>query len=70
MTYRKALAKALSMLAEGDTLIVTRLDRLARSTGDLLNIPDRITRAGAGFKSLGMPRIPGQIRPRRMAGLC
>jgi Resolvase, N terminal domain len=30
-----------------------RLDRLARSTRDLLNILDAITKAGAGFKSLG-----------------
>jgi DNA invertase Pin-like site-specific DNA recombinase len=32
--------------------MVTRLDRLARSTRDLLNILDTITKAGAGFKSL------------------
>jgi DNA invertase Pin-like site-specific DNA recombinase len=31
---------------------LTRLDRLARSTRDLLNILDTITKAGAGFKSL------------------
>ena len=35
---RVELAKALKRLAEGDVLIVTRLDRLARSTRDLLNI--------------------------------
>ena len=34
-------------------LIVTRLDRLARSTRDLLNILDAHGEAGAGFKSLG-----------------
>jgi DNA invertase Pin-like site-specific DNA recombinase len=33
--------------------MVTRLDRLARSTRDLLNILDVIAKAGAGFKSLG-----------------
>jgi DNA invertase Pin-like site-specific DNA recombinase len=33
-------------------LMVTRLDRLARSTRDLLNILDVIGKAGAGFKSL------------------
>jgi DNA invertase Pin-like site-specific DNA recombinase len=32
------LKKALAALGEGDTLIVTRLDRLARSTRDLLNV--------------------------------
>ena len=51
-TDRKALAKALAALGEGDTLIVTRLDRLARSTRDLLNTLDAITKAGAGFRSL------------------
>ena len=33
-------------------LIVTRLDRLARSTRDLLNVLDEIGKHGAGFKSL------------------
>jgi DNA invertase Pin-like site-specific DNA recombinase len=32
------LKKAIAAVAKGDTLIVTRLDRLARSTRDLLNI--------------------------------
>ena len=52
VTDRKALGKALAVLKEGDTLIVTRLDRLARSTRDLLNTLDAIARKGAGFKSL------------------
>ena len=38
-------------------LVVTRLDRLARSTRDLLNILDTIGKAGAGFKSLADPMI-------------
>ena len=33
-------------------LLVTRLDRLARSTRDLLNIFDTVAKAGAGFRSL------------------
>jgi DNA invertase Pin-like site-specific DNA recombinase len=49
---RKAQAKALAALAPGDVLMVTRLDRLARSTRDLLNVLDTIAKAGAGFKSL------------------
>jgi DNA invertase Pin-like site-specific DNA recombinase len=49
---RAELRKAISRLAEGDTLIVTRLDRLARSTRDLLNTLDEITTRGAGFRSL------------------
>jgi hypothetical protein len=39
-------------LEHGDVLVVTRLDRLARSTRDLLNILDAVAKAGAGFKSL------------------
>jgi resolvase-like protein len=39
-------------LEEGDVMVVTRLDRLARSTRDLLNVLDEISKRGAGFKSL------------------
>jgi DNA invertase Pin-like site-specific DNA recombinase len=55
VTERKALARAIAALAEGDTLIVTKLDRLARSTKDLLNTLDAIGKAGATFKSLSDP---------------
>src|ERR1700716_3823082 len=51
-TDRPELAKLLRRLEAGDVIIVTRLDRLARSTRDLLNILDVIGKAGAGFKSL------------------
>src|SRR6476659_7583220 len=51
-TDRVELAKLLRRLGDGDVLMVTRLDRLARSTRDLLNILDTIAKAGAGFKSL------------------
>jgi DNA invertase Pin-like site-specific DNA recombinase len=51
-TDRPELAKAIRRLETGDVLVVTRLDRLARSTRDLLNILDAIAKAGAGFKSL------------------
>src|SRR5271168_2400975 len=50
---QRELAKALRSLDAGDTLLVTRLNRLARSTRDLLNILDTIAKAGAGFRSLG-----------------
>jgi DNA invertase Pin-like site-specific DNA recombinase len=51
-TDRPELAKVLRRLESGDVLMVTRLDRLARSTRDLLNILDTIGKVGAGFKSL------------------
>ena len=51
-TDRPELAKAIRRLEAGDVLVVTRLDRLARSTRDLLNILDAIGKASAGFKSL------------------
>jgi DNA invertase Pin-like site-specific DNA recombinase len=50
---RAELAKLMKRLKPGDILLVIRLDRLARSTRDLLNILDTIGKAGAGFKSLG-----------------
>jgi DNA invertase Pin-like site-specific DNA recombinase len=51
-TNRPQLAKLINRLEPGDTLLVTRLDRLARSTRDLLNVLDQVARAGATFKSL------------------
>jgi DNA invertase Pin-like site-specific DNA recombinase len=51
-TDRPALAKVLRRLKDGDVLVVTRLDRLARSTRDLLNVLAKIAEAGAGFRSL------------------
>jgi DNA invertase Pin-like site-specific DNA recombinase len=60
---RKELAKALKALAPGDTLIVTRLDRLARSTRDLTR--SMLLRKQAPRSS----RLPilGQIRQRHTA---
>ena len=49
---RPQLARALATLAQGDTLVVCKLDRLARSTRDLLNTLDTIGKAGASFRSL------------------
>lgn len=52
---RRELARALKALNAGDVLLVTRLDRLARSTRDLLNTLATITQAGAAFRSLADP---------------
>ena len=52
-TDRAQLRKALGRLEAGDVLMVTRLDRLARSTRDLLNTLAAIAGKKAGFRSLG-----------------
>jgi DNA invertase Pin-like site-specific DNA recombinase len=49
---RPQLKRALAAIGEADTLIVTRLDRLARSTRYLLNVLHEVGEAGALFKSL------------------
>ena len=51
-TDRAELAKLIRRLEPGDVLIVTRLDRLARSTRDLLNILAAVGEHEAGFRSL------------------
>src|ERR1039457_2843090 len=45
----------LEHIREGDTIVVWKLDRLARSTRDLLEISDTLAQAGAGLKSLSEP---------------
>lgn len=49
---RAGLKRAIGCLAEDDVLVVTRLDRLARSTRDLLNVLSEISARGAAFRSL------------------
>jgi DNA invertase Pin-like site-specific DNA recombinase len=51
-TDRAELAKAIRTLKPGDVLVVTRLDRLARSTRDLLNVLATVNEREAGFRSL------------------
>lgn len=52
---RPELQKMLNKLRAGDVVIVTRLDRLARSTRDLLALVEQIHETGATFKSLSEP---------------
>ena len=52
---RPRLAKLMASLQPGDVVLVTKLDRLGRSTRELLNLMDDIKQAGAAFKSLGDP---------------
>jgi DNA invertase Pin-like site-specific DNA recombinase len=65
VTDCKQLAKAIAALNPGDVLLVTRLDRLARSTRDLLNVLDAVVKAGAAFAHWPMP---GPTPRARMGG--
>ena len=52
---RPQLALALMRVRRGDTLVVTRIDRLARSLSHLLEIVERVRTCGAHFRSLSDP---------------
>lgn len=52
---RPQLHQALAKLRNGDTLVVWKLDRIARSLSDLLSIIGRVRAAGASIKSLTEP---------------
>ena len=52
---RPELARLLDQIRADDVVVVTRLDRLARSTKDLLDIAEKLNEAGAGLRSLGEP---------------
>lgn len=51
---RDQLEAAIDYLRDGDSLVVTKLDRLARSMRDLIAIKDRIEARGAGLRILAM----------------
>ncbi len=52
MQQRAELTDALSFVREGDVLVITRLDRLARSASDLHTIMKQLSDKGAGFQCL------------------
>jgi DNA invertase Pin-like site-specific DNA recombinase len=73
-TDRPELAKLLRALEMGDVVVVVALDRLARSTRDLLNILAQISGNGAKFKSLRDPwadttTAHGELMVTILAGL-
>lgn len=49
---RPELHRMLDQLRDGDTVVVWKLDRLSRSLKDVLHLMDKVTSAGAGFRSL------------------
>ncbi|HLH92907.1 MAG TPA: recombinase family protein [Xanthobacteraceae bacterium] len=52
---RPQLAKLMAALEPGDVVLVSKLDRLGRSTRELLDLIERIGKTGATFRSLGDP---------------
>jgi DNA invertase Pin-like site-specific DNA recombinase len=64
---RKQLARLMATLAKGDVLVVTRLDRLARSTRDLLNLLGPSPRRAPASNLSG---TRGQIRPLPTGASC
>jgi len=63
---RAQLERLLGELRKGDVVVVTKLDRLARSMRDLLSIVDRIETAGASLQILGMNLDTGTPTGRLM----
>jgi DNA invertase Pin-like site-specific DNA recombinase len=51
---RKALDEAIDFVREGDAIVVTKLDRLARSVGDLVRIAERLEAKRVGLRILAM----------------
>src|SRR5690606_20399136 len=60
------LAQALDFVREGDTLVVTRLDRLARSVGDLHQIIERLTGKGVAFRCLNQGAVETETSTGRL----
>jgi DNA invertase Pin-like site-specific DNA recombinase len=56
-TGRPELKRCLEHLREGDTLLVTKIDRLARSTSDLYRIIAQLVEKGVAFKVVDDPSI-------------
>lgn len=51
---RETLTEALEFLREGDTLVVTKLDRLARSVAHLMDLLDTVAAKGASLRILSL----------------
>jgi DNA invertase Pin-like site-specific DNA recombinase len=69
VAHRSKLEGLLENLRKDDVVIVTKLDRLARSMRDLLNIIDRITKAGASLKILAMNLDTGTATSKLMLNI-
>ena len=69
VAVRRQLDAALAELRKGDVLVVTKLDRLARSVRDLMNIVETITGTGAALRILAMNLDTGTPTGRLMLGV-
>ena len=67
---RPELAACLDYLREGDLLLVTKIDRLARSTSDLYKIISQLQAKGVEFKVLDDPSIDTTRMIPHRARLC
>jgi len=65
-TGRPALKRCLEFLMDGDTLLVTKIDRLARSTSDLYRIVSSLADKGVQFKVIDDPSIDTTSRTGKL----
>jgi DNA invertase Pin-like site-specific DNA recombinase len=63
---RPELKRCLEYLREGDTLLVTKLDRLARSTSDLYGVVSQLAEKGVEFKVIDDPAIDTSSRTGKL----
>ncbi len=66
---RPELTLLLKTIREGDTVVITKLDRLARSMSDFWNIYDQIKEKGASLKILNMGLDTNSSQGRLMMGV-
>ena len=63
---RPELKRCLEYLREGDTLLVSKIDRLARSTADLYRIVTQLAEKGVAFKVIDDPSIDTTSRTGKL----
>ena len=68
--HRPELDKLLGLLREGDTIVVTKLDRIARSTRDGLDIIDELLSKGVSINILNMGKPHRSIDENDILCLC
>lgn len=63
---RPELKRCLEYLREGDTLLITKIDRLARSTSDLYRIVSLLAKKGVAFRVVDDPSIDTTSRTGKL----